>query len=386
MIIFLKTPTPWISALQEVLGCNKKGTLSLDPECDTKERLKAFFGPDTYHLEHPINDLLRFDGSVNAVQINTESAIRQFFRMNTDEKTQLAEKINKAKTPNYKDAASAISEIRAWGLLKQAGFQVDPIPEKDSSTPDFKVNSDFGEPFYVEVVTKLINDAEQGKLQEQREGFLKRSQKSKSPIFMEEHVIFPAGRHSPNPLADNRPETTAENVASKISGAAGAKNKKKQYKANNAPTYLWLDCQWGLFSMGGNQVDPVSFWNEQASTCGLWHAFYGKCGDYLFDNLHPGGYLSYDHQKMRFKGLFYQEDVSLTGAIISCPYDTVIFDHPDPVFPLSKESYSLFMCLKRFNYAKSYMGWPHGLSEIATRIQSEKIGIKRLVEERHDFP
>jgi hypothetical protein len=173
-------------------------------------------------------------------------------------------------------AAAALAEIRAYGALLEAGFQVTPIPRTmDDATPDFTVDAGDG-PVVVEVFTKHQDNDQKQLLADVHAG--------KTPPGVERSTIkgknvtgnFTVTTLQPGGAPDpNKPHDSVQ--ANLISRICAAKGDESQLP-NDGPCLLWIDFR--SFGAWPEVLDlthaaPLLSDRRGLTSGALWYAFYG---------------------------------------------------------------------------------------------------------------
>jgi hypothetical protein len=290
------------------------------------------------HKAHPIAELVRAAGSISqghATQVlaNLERALRASLLDTSGTSSSWASRhLREACTElAFENAAAKLGELRAFGFLWDANFNVTPVHTTTSPTRDFDVvlgESTFG----VEVHTKQMN--------------IQQAQKLAAAGICETYV-YPAGQPRDN-------ESTAENVAQKF---AQIKPRAKQ-AAKELPTVLWLDLQdfdWWVIS--GTHAEPVAVDRQLFYSGGLWHAIYGEIGTPFFEHHSTEECAIEQVPKMAHPGLLKQWP-DWAGVVLSIARSTIFFENPDATNPLPDIVLEAMPRLPWFELSTSRMNWP----------------------------
>ena len=274
------------------------------------------------------------------------------------------------------NASAAMAEIRTFGGLLEAGFDVEPVPEKDNvPTPDF-FGTAGSQRVVFEVAAKQqdhaqdelecqIYDASRGNgpLPEGVSRSIHRGDRSTVTFF--ESVSQPFGR--PNP---KKPHDSVQTNA--ISRVCGIKGDEGQFP-DDVASVLVVD-----FNDFGNPLTPHTL-VEQAGpmiagkngfTSGaLWYAFYGWKyapvfeGEWCVRMQHDG--------RFRFTG---KQKSKLSAVLLMMPEHVVCFENGAAEHPLVEDTR---LCLTRFPWFElkhSILEWESGDVERQVELYRHMIG------------
>jgi hypothetical protein len=224
--------------------------------------------------------------------------------------------------------------MRAYGMLLQAGFAVQPIMKNG---PDFIVDQDTA----VEV-----------------------NARQEAAETLSPHGIAPFGAPSPHKQGD----TVGSNVISKIGGIKGSEH---QF-SDRQPNVLWVDFGYlglwpGVFKM--DQAFPIASWNGKIYSGGLWSAFYGWVGCPIFEGLPSGA----PKTRMQHSGR-YRKPTKISGSVAITVDQSALFENPKPNFTLS-ESFrkKLLTGLDGFSLEHSIANWVPGTVADLVNAQAKNI-------------
>lgn len=353
--------------LQQVSGDKLESLLSND------DINKVFAIPKT-HKQQPLARLLdphnnnKF-GSVAQVLANTNRAIG-FINQRYDMEKWLCKKLKVACGTDFADASGALAEIRALGMLLEAGFNPRCVPEGDEPTPDFELIDEginFNVTATIEVTCRQMDGNEATKLAKFN---------NNAPSQPDNNVCI---IHTLGPPSKNKHEHTTMNVVHRI---ASLKQGDKQIYPNT-PHILWVDFQdEDMFGIE-NQIVPV----EVDSTVdhegnfhsgGIWLGFFGHNGDEVLYNARcDEEFTSQMSTPMNFKGRFQQEPL-LSLAVLSFPRLTILFENPNPQTAIQSTWWPKAFKLPWISFAQSYVSWPDNINMYAQRINDIRDFLTRV--------
>jgi hypothetical protein len=252
---------------------------------------------------------------------------------------------------DYKEAATALAEIRAYAALLGCGFDVKPIPKGKRATPDFHAQLDSSTYVEVEVYAKQLNGAEAEALQRFHEEVP--SQMPQSGIYIREHTSKPFGEPGPG-------ESTTENVISKL---ASAKQRESQF-SDSMPSILWLDFQdepLRLFPLEA-ATQPVSKDRTGFFSGPLWYAFYGQKSLPIFERFQPRGWEFADELcpgcvTMRHEGRF-RRATRVDAVVAYGTRLTAVLENPWSRNPLTDEYRQALQGVSAFAGTSSWLAAP----------------------------
>ena len=275
------------------------------------------------------------------------------------------------------NSTAAMAEIRAFGGLIEAGFDVEPVPETDQTTPDFIVRTG-NQAVVVEVTAKhqdheqdevqgRIHDAACGKLPVP-DGVQYSERRGRGGLIrMTESVHQPGGRPDPS-----KPNDSVQ--ANLISRVCGIKGKERQIPDDMAAV-LVVD-----FNDFGNPLTPFTLidqnapairWTDGFTSGALWYAFYGWKDAPVFEGD--------ERVKMGHDGRFRMRGdrkSKLSAVLLVMPQHVVCFEHPGAHFPLAEDTRLAIARFPWFDLKHSVLEWTPGAAE--RRIELDCGMIKRL--------
>lgn len=259
---------------------------------------------------------------------------------------------------NVDDAASALAEIRAYGALLEAGFEVHPINRSNEATPDFSVNAGDGD-VVVEVFAKHQDDDEanfqaaahdpNGELPD---GITRHTTEypGRGKVTMTTVPIMPAGR--PDPL---KPQDSIQ--ANMISRVCAIKKNEKQLP-DDKPSVLVMD----FTNFGGrvsasflrpNSAAPIEK-GHQGLCCGqFWYSMYGWRDAPLFEEN--------QHQLIRMghDGRF-RLGTKLSAVLIILSRSVALLENPWAKNVLPDRARLSLCCYPWFKLEHSIADWSKG--------------------------
>ncbi len=275
------------------------------------------------------------------------------------------------------NASAAMAEIRTFGGLIAAGFEVDPVLETDDTTPDFKVSTG-NQTVVVEVAAKH-QDREQDKLQagiyDATRGLApvpqgveySQHRVGERLIRMTVSVHQPAGR--PDPL---KPGDSVQ--ANLISRVCAIKGEEHQFPADMAGLLVvdFNDFGGPLTPLTlGDQSAPAMRWTDGFTSGALWYAFYGWKGAPVFEGD--------ERVKMGHDGRFRmrgERQSRLSAVLLVMPKHVVCFEHPWAAFRLAEDTRLALARYPWFDLSRSVLEWTPG--DVERRVELDRAMIKRL--------
>jgi hypothetical protein len=270
--------------------------------------------------------------------------------------------------------ASAMAELRCYGALLEAGYDVVPVPTAQHPTPDFEVRGPKG-CMFVEVASKQ-EDGDQTKISQQiadgetPEGVERGTMEERHGVNIKttERVVHPFG--APNP---NKPEdSTQANAISRLCAVKG-----KETQAQDSTTLLWIDLrelgQWPEICTP-DQFDPINTGRRGgALTSGfIWYALYGWKGAPIFEEVYSG------QEKiviMGHNGRFSDREKysRYAGVVVCIPKATAFFENPYGTAPLTNLLRIRLHALPWFDIARSVASWAPNLAGSSTNLSRKMI-------------
>lgn len=259
------------------------------------------------------------------------------------------------------NASAAMAEIRAFGGLIDAGFDVNPITETEKPTPDF-VATTGGQAVAFEVAAKhqdreqdllqgRIHDAMQGSgpVPEGVEHSAHCGRQGSVEIFVS--VQQPGGK--PDPAKPN--DSVQANLVSRV---CPIKGDERQIPDDMAAVLVVDFIDFGVplapFTLI-DQTAPVIRGAMGFTSGALWHAFYGWRGAPLFEcdrcvrMGHDG--------RFRLGG---ERKSKLSAVLVVLPEHVVCFENPTAAFPLAEDTRLRVCRFPWFNLTRSVLEWRKG--------------------------
>lgn len=326
----------------------------------TTNQIRAIAAAPRKDRSHPTKALFCSDNSRLYPYSNTEYSLRQILNNDKPWIESLAEKLSD--TDDYSTTSAALGEIRAYGYLIGANFNVVPIPTSQTdNTPDFIIKNSDGEEIEIEVNSKQYAEDESLQLEQ----FHSRISNAQNSNTMDEHVITPFGK-------PRRGENVTENVISKLTAI---KQNERQFSPDR-PSILWLDLQDELWNLGLNvdSTQPIRTWREEFYSGEFWYAFYGRKELAIFQQSSVEPRIK-QNTIMRHEGR-YRYESKIDATIISLPKHTIILENPFSKNILPNWFWESAVFINRFNFENSWTNWPE--NKLLERLNTEESRIKEL--------
>jgi hypothetical protein len=240
-------------------------------------------------------------------------------------------------TGDKKDIVSTLGEIRAFNILYASFFGNNLICNLQEGT-DFSTHLIIDNKLLItiEVYTPM------GRASELRTtNRINKDMVEFAPFGMPEHDF----------------DTNQSEVISKI---AEIKQDEHQFKKDQV-NILFIDFINPFLGRGGlnliaNQYKPYMK-NENEFTCGaLWHAFYAKKHDRIFEQLECEKILNKGEYKMPFNGRFQCQKSKIDFAVLNLVEGIIAYENFH--IQLSDEIYISLLSLPNFNFDSSFLEWP----------------------------
>ena len=292
-------------------------------EVFTRADFESLRGASIGSRSHPLVSLLGDLQEPSQVVYNTASATKRILRCNKIWLKQICKRLLDESDPT--NPAGALAEIRAYGDLLAAGFDVVPLhAEKGQPTADFRVSSTDID-VIIEVHCRQLSaetqrSIDEHALQHEHEFQKWRAENPKGGSFIGPlHVVRPFGD----------PKSGRTVTARAISALCQMKGDEKQFSDRSA-NVLWIDLQddytfHGMFNEG--TTSPIRSWNGKFTSGELWYALYGWKGAPIFENF-PDVPM-YEPSSMEHDGR-YNLPTLLSAVVATFPKATVLLEHPSP--------------------------------------------------------
>lgn len=273
------------------------------------------------------------------------------------------------------NATAAMAEIRAYGGLLEAGFDVNPVQVTDAPTPEFHATLD-GQALVVEVAAKH-QDGQQDELEQGihdaikgdgpfPEGVEHRRYRGKNAtIDMVISVHQPGGAPDPN-----KPDDTVQ--TSLISKVSSIKANEAQLP-DDLPSILIVDFgDFGYAPFEGlvEQASPIIRGHNGFTSGAIWNAMYGWCGAPVFEE--QRGTLA----RMRHDGRFGDSrdpKSKLSGVLFVLPEDVVLLENPRANHRLPGDVRLSLCTYPWFDIGRSVLDWENGDAERQLQLQRKMI-------------
>ena len=276
------------------------------------------------------------------------------------------------------NASAAMAEIRMFGGLIEAGFDVEAVREKAGTTPDFIART--GSQVVVVEVAAKHQDREQDELGEgihdamrgdgpvpEGVGYSERRRRGGGMLRMAESVHQPGG--SPDP---SKPEDSVQ--ANVIQRVCGVKGKERQIADGMAAILVidFNDFGGPLIPLGMiDQTAPAIRWTDGFTSGALWYAFYGWKGAPVFEG---DECVTMGHDgRFRMAG---DKKSKLSAALLVMPEHVVCFEHPTAEYPLEEDTRLAITRLPWFDQHHSIMEWNRG--DVERQVELHRGMIDRL--------
>lgn len=270
-------------------------------------------------------------------------------------------------------SSSALAEIRAYGGLLEAGFQVAPIKRKNTSTPDFTVDAGDG-PVTVEVFSKH-QDKEQDRLvaaahtpDGEHPYGIERSQMTVGDRTVRTSVteLTPAGR--PDPTKPN--DSVQANLISRVCSMKGDESQVDPER----PCVLIAD----FTHFGGpvaaqlldpHQTSPLIRGHLGLCSGGMWYGVYGWKEAPVFEE-RPAAPKRMGHDG-RFRRV--EKKSRLSAVLFVFHEDVVLLENPWATRPLPPLARFAFSRYPYFNLPYSIADWHPGNTQSIVEAQRSMI-------------
>ena len=277
--------------------------------------------------------------------------------------------------PNF-FAIAAMAEIRAYGGLLDASFDVEPIRVSGKPTPEFFAKHG-DHTLVVEVASK-----HQGQAQNELDDQIYNAIHGRGPLpdGVEHHpfqgtntnietfisVHHPGGAPDPDDLNDS----VQTNVISKV---CSIKDGEKQI-GGDVPGLLIAD--FSAFEEPGfeglvKQASPIIRGHYGFTSGALWYATYGWKNDPVLEEINDA------LPRMLHEGRFSQSRQprsKLSGVLFVLPENAVLLENPVPVHRLEPDTRLALCTYPWFNMAYSILDWERGDAQSQLDLQRKMIG------------
>ena len=257
----------------------------------------------------------------------------------------------------HSEVASAMAELRCYGALLEAGYEVTPLLTTTVPTPDFKVVN-AGETFFIEVASKQEAGAETALSKKIAEGKtppgVTRDISEKNGLRLESIISTHHPFGAPDP--SKKHDSVQANAISKLCAVKGT-----EAQANEATTLLWIDLR-DLSQMGSvvsrKHFDPIIAGGRdgQLTSGCVWYSFYGWKGAPIFEESfgHRDNIVSMGHEG-RFRNS--ASPSKFSGAMVCVDGATAFFENPDAHHKLPDAARLRLHGLPEFDIGASVASW-----------------------------
>lgn len=315
------------------------------------------------------------------VAINTEAAVQHLLLKRKDWLYSLKRRL--LDVGDWTSASSALGEIRSYGALLDAGFNINHVTKGKTRTPDFIIEQSCDR-VRLEVHSKQMNTAEREAWEQfDREPVIKSDGEQ---IGIREHGVFPFGRPKntePKEIKEteeleeiDKPEEPEESTTEIVIGKICSIKQDESQLSDTETSLLWLDFQDEAFwSFGPTSALPIGSSKGEFFSGALWYAHYGWKGAPIFENntielradKRPG--------IMPHDGRF-EQDSKVDGVLVSLPRATILFENPKSPKPIKQWLWSHLPSLRWFSFEYSWVDLPKG--SLKGRIEIERQRLEDL--------
>jgi hypothetical protein len=228
-----------------------------------------------------------------------------------------------------------LGELRAFGTLRSAGFEVQCVPRKKGEpSQDFEVRLHSGAPVHVEVFTKQWDTA----MENEYDVFANAPVSPEPGVQFRELEVMPFGK--PRDRKDHPGDSVATNAVSRI---AAIKARSKQLPAGQG-NVLFIDFMRPdpLPLMGADQAFALNSAQGHISTGVLFAAIYGQIGWPIYES-RPIDYGAGKFQRLAHPGRFQQSGGALSAIVTQHHDGLVLFENPHATVPLTPAGRQQFL-------------------------------------------
>ena len=346
----------------------------MDLDDKMRDAFQKFMTDDDFNLiiktelrgiNHPVKALLIPDNDRTKW---TKGTTRQAILSIMDENEEWLQSLKSRllNTNDYSDATSALAEIRTYGNLLSAGFDIKPVPKSSDSTPDFLIEEDNLQ-IRVEVFSKGLN----GGIAQELEQF------HTDPLIPREGETVAVREISVSPFGRTRKgELITENAISRITSI---KEDEKQFDATST-NLLWIDLQdetW--FFEGYLATKPIfGVFTGTYKSGYIWYAHYGEKDLPIFENasferkaIKQGTAMQHDGRYFLKEGNSLKSIVDF--VVVSYPRHNIILENPNRAHNLTKDAWRKFTFIPYMDVTNSWLNWPDENLSSRIRISKERI-------------
>ncbi len=305
---------------------------------------------------HPLAVLLTGDSpGTQRIAANTERALHYVRRRDEEWLRHLTKRL--LQTEPLTEPASGLAELRAYGALLEAGFDVSTFPSNTSGArPDFRLSIN-GDEMHVEVQAKQHDEAMAEEIETfhrvtYEQSVAKAASVPGPSVAINMIDVRPFGRPRPGRAYDS----TRTNAISKVSQI---KDDERQF-TEGIPALLWLDFQDAQnlgMALICEDLSPVMSWRGFVNSGVLWHALYGWKGAPVFERhclLIP--FAGRSVMPMQHEGRF-RRSTKLSAVLISFPSATMLAESFRATAPISDAFRRHFPGLPWAHISSSIINW-----------------------------
>jgi len=266
---------------------------------------------------------------------------------------------------DYTNSSSALAEIRAYGALLRAGFNVHSVQTNANSSPDFLIDGE-SVPMVVEVFSKELDGDTALKLEEFNTKPL--VPVNGQQIAISEISVSPYGR----------PGNGEYSVENAISRMASIKADEKQFN-NDSFNVLWIDLQDESWIFNDYEAIWPIFSGTTNNICSgyIWNSLYGQKGLPLFEFGSLERRAIKQGKGMQHYGRFACENTPKKSivdlAIISFPRYKIAFQNPNRESLSQNLIWRKILSISSLDVSKSWINWPDGNLLKRIKIEIERI-------------
>ena len=329
-------------------------------------------------------------GELEAVDYCLGCAVDRILR-NGDESWLGSKKDMLLDVNTWNNASAALAEIRAYGGLLEAGFDVVPVdPINQVATPDFHINVD-GARIEVEVAAKH-QDEDQEKFQNAIHEAL-HSENSQFPNGVDHRVYHVSNMRVKTVVSVEQPggapdptkphDSVQTNVISRICGI----KKEETQISGNYPSILIVDLtsfggRHGGALFGSEQTAPMISGHHGLTSGALWYAVYGWKDAPVLEEAY------YKRVRMQHDGRFRIKNRSTkySAVLYVLSESSVLLENPWAKHRLRDDSRFALCRYPWFDLTRSICDWKNGLVERQIELQRESIlALEERIDEVQSF-
>lgn len=331
----------------------------------TDDDVELIIETEQRDIVHPVKALLSLD---NQRTEWTKGSTRQAILSIMDENEEWLKSLKSRllNTKDYSDATSALAEIRAYGNLLYAGFDIKPVPTSSGSTPDFLIEAEDLQ-IRVEVYAKGLDGENAQELNRFHTDPLIPREAEK--VAVREISVSPFGKIK-------KGELTTENAISRI---ASIKQDEKQFDATST-NILWIDLQDEIWFFDGYLTSKPIFGGTTGKYRSgyIWYAFYGEKDLPIFERasferktIKQGTGMQHDGRYFLREGELFKSIIDF--VVVSYRRHNIILENPNRAHNFTKDTWRKLACIPCVDITNSWLDWPDENLESRIRISKEQI-------------